>query len=213
VERCADRRLAWQGIGHRAPTSTTEYTGPSWSWASYDGIAATGLRGEWKDVAKIEDWHVELQNEQNPFGSVRTAWIRLHGPVAGLKPSEKKITDHEVILKKIGMTPLPRLRTRYSDNEEGSQVTPDHNAIRESGGWREWNMQVLILCGKKDDDKKASETIEKGAEYSSFSHCYGLVIAPVADGRMKRIGWMSLQGQEAKNILEDKECWRHVILV
>jgi hypothetical protein len=205
--------LAWQGIGHRAPTSTTEYTGPSWSWASYDGIAATGLRGEWKDVAKVEDWHVELQNEENPFGSVRNAWIRIQGPLAELKPSEKEITDHEVVLKEIGTTPLPRLRTRYSDDEEGSQVTPDHNAIRESGGWREWNMQVLILCGKKDDDEKINETIERGAEYSSFSLCYGLVIAPAGEGRMKRVGWVFLQGEEAKNILEDKECWRDVTLV
>ncbi len=205
--------LAWQGIGNRAPPSTTEYTGPSWSWASYDGIAATGLRGEWKDVAKVEDWQVELQNEANPFGSVRNAWIRIHGPLAELKPSEKEITDHEVVLREMGRTPLPRLRTRYSDNEEGSRMTPDHDAIRESRAWREWNMQVLILCGRKCDDEETNEMIEKGVEYSSFSLCYGLVIAPTEYGRMKRVGWMFLQGEEARNILEDKECWRDVILV
>lgn len=194
--------LAWQGIGRRAPSSTTEYTGPSWSWASYDGIAATGLRGDWEDVAKIKDWHVELQSEENPFGSVRNAWIRIHGPLAELKPSEKELTEHEAILKEIGRTPLPRLRTRYSDNEVGNQVTPDHDAIRESGGWRELNMQVLILVQKKDPDDKANDIL-----------CYGLVIAPAGDGRMKRVGWMFLQDEEANNILEDKECWRDVTLV
>ena len=205
--------LAWQCIGDRAPASTAEYTGPSWSWASYGGIAATGLRGEWIEIAKVDDWHVELQSEENPFGSVKNAWIRIHGPVAELKPSEKEITDHEVILKEVGITPLPRLRTRYSDNEVGNFVSPDHETVREPKYWRELNMQVLILCGKKDDDKKADETIEEGAENSSLALYYGLVMAPAGDGRMKRVGWMFLHDKEAKNMLEDKEGWRDVTLI
>ncbi|KAF4636111.1 hypothetical protein G7Y89_g1979 [Cudoniella acicularis] len=202
--------LAWQGIGHRAPTSTTEYTGPSWSWASYDGIAATGLQREWKDVAKIEDWHVELQNEANPFGEVKNAWIRIHAPLTELKPSEREITDHEIKLKEIGTTPLPRLRTQHSDNEEGGVMTPDHDDIRNSGGWREWNMQVLILCGKTTEQKS------RGVKHNSMSSCYGLVVTRAGDGRdsrMKRVGWMFLEGEESKKIIEDKECWRTVTLV
>jgi hypothetical protein len=93
---------------------------------------------------------------------VRNTWICIHAPLAELKPSEKEITDHEVILKEIGKTPLPRLRTRYSYNEDESWMMLDHDAILESGGWREW---------------------------------------------------MFLQDEEAKNILEDKECWRDVTLV
>jgi len=193
--------LAWQSIGHRAPTSATEYTGPSWSWASYDGIAATGLRGDWKDVAEIEDWHVELQSEENLFGSVKNAWIRVHGPLVELKPSEKGFNDHELVLKEMGRTPHPRLRTPYSD-EEGRQVTPDHDELKESGRWRGLNMKVLILTSKKDPDAKAKEIL-----------CYGLVIAPAGEGRMKRVGWMFLDDEEANNILEDKECWRDVTLV
>ncbi|KAE9363904.1 HET-domain-containing protein [Stipitochalara longipes BDJ] len=195
--------LAWQGLGNKAPNSATQYTGPSWSWASYDGIAATGLRGEWKDVAKIEDWHVELQNEGNPFGEVKNAWIRIHGPMTELKPSEIETTDHDNTIKEIGRTPLPRLRTRYSNNEEGSRLSLDINEVRDNGGWREWNMQVLILCGKWGEEKKADETIEQ-------------IVREAEDGqgpRMKRVGWMFLEGEEVNKVIEDKECWREVILV
>ncbi|KAH8684290.1 heterokaryon incompatibility protein-domain-containing protein, partial [Tricladium varicosporioides] len=73
--------LAWQSIGNGAPASLTQYTGPSWSWASYGGCAATGLRGHWKDVSQIEEWYVELQNQENPFGEVKSGWIRIHGPL------------------------------------------------------------------------------------------------------------------------------------
>jgi hypothetical protein len=72
---------------------------------------------------------------------------------------------------------------------------------------------VMILCSKKDDDVKANETIERSGEYGSFSPFYGLVIAPAEDGRMKRVGWMFLQDEVGKNILDDKECWRDVSLV
>ncbi|RDL37703.1 uncharacterized protein BP5553_05136 [Venustampulla echinocandica] len=211
--------LAWQGIGDRSPASTTEYTGPSWSWASYGGCAATGLQREWKDIAKIEGWHVELQNEGNPFGEVKNAWICIHGPMAELKPSEKEITDHEKKLKEIGRTPLPRLRTRHSDNEEGEVMTPDHDDIKNSAGWRKWNMQVLLLCGKNGKDERAKKTIEEknhGAEHNFTSRCYGLVITQAGDGRdsrMKRVGWMFLGGEEAKKIMDDKECWGNVTLV
>jgi hypothetical protein len=209
--------LAWQGIGRRAPNSTTQYTGPSWSWASYDGIAATGLRGKWKDVAKIEDWHVELQNEGNPFGEVKNAWIRIHGPMAELKPSEVETTDHENALKEIGRTPYPRLRTRHSKDEVGTVATLDHDDIRKERDWHGWDMQVLILCGKKGEDEKAEETIEQSAaKHDSFQFCYGLVVTQAGDSqgsKMKRVGWMFLEGEEAEKVMEDKECWRSVTLV
>jgi hypothetical protein len=211
--------LAWQGIGRRAPNSTTEYTGPSWSWASYDGVAATGLRGDWKDVAKIEDWHVELRNEGNPFGEVKNAWIRIHGPMAELKPSEVETTDHENTLKEIGRTPYPRLRTQYSKDEEGNLVTLDHRDVSDAGDWREWNMHILLLCGKNSEDKKTEETAEQGnngAEDDSMPFCYGLVVTQAGgggDSKMKRVGWTFLEGEEAKKVMEDKECWRSVTLV
>lgn len=193
--------LAWQGLADRAPVSTTQYIGPSWSWASYDGIAATGLRGDWTEIAKIEDWHVDLQNAENPLGPVKHAWIRIHGPTADLTPSKKGDTDHEVVLKQIGRTPLPRLRTKYSDDEEGKIIILDHEADKESGVWREWKMQVLLLCGKNNDKDDLSGTN------------YGLVIVSAADGRMKRVGWMFLEDEETKKIMEDKASWETVTLV
>jgi hypothetical protein len=211
--------LAWQGIGHRAPASATSYTGPSWSWASYAGIAATGLGGDWIDVAKVEDWNVELQNEGNVFGEVKNATISVRGPVAGLKRSEKEITEHEVRLRGIGWTPLPRLRTRYSDDEEGGVVTLDYKDLLESGGWKEWELEVLILCGKRGVGKKVDETGElenQGGEHDEMTFCYGLVITRTGEGqdsRMKRVGWMFIEGEEAIKVVEDKECWRTVTLV
>ena len=74
---------------------------------------------------------------------MKNAWITIHGPLIELKPSETELTDHEIILKEIGTTLLPRFRTRYSDSEQGNVATPDHDTIRESGAWREWKMQVM----------------------------------------------------------------------
>ena len=71
--------LAWQCLGSKKLLSgpRSGYTGPSWSWANYEGLAATGVRKfGFKDIAEIKDWHVEPKTNANPYGEVKEAWIR-----------------------------------------------------------------------------------------------------------------------------------------
>ncbi|RYP71211.1 hypothetical protein DL769_004731 [Monosporascus sp. CRB-8-3] len=234
--------LAWQGLGDRAPASRTEYIGPSWSWASYSGIAATGLRDGWREVADVQDWHVRVKNERNPYGEVADAWIRIRGPMADLRPSGKEDpTDHEVRLEKVGLTPLPRMCTKYVDpqDEEGTVVTPDYWEDKARSGWKNEGLKVLILGGylkedqrKQDkegqqdgkigENEKSSEEQKKVAEEAAvedklFRSFYGLVLLSVQtndqEPRMKRVGWMFLGDIEGAKLIADKETWKTVTLV
>lgn len=205
--------LAWQGLGNRKPMDNEMYIGPSWSWASYDGIAATGLSQGWTDTAEILEWHVDLKNENNPYGEVKDAWIRLRAPMAKLVPSEKTVTDHEVRLNKAGITPLPRLCTKHSDDEEGSVVSLDYKVARDSGEWREWALNVMLLGWYQ---RPEDGTDNEGGGCSE-DPSYGLVVTLVSeeDGkkRMKRVGWMFLTGEEARKVREDEGSRTTVTLV
>ncbi|RYP66271.1 hypothetical protein DL770_008830 [Monosporascus sp. CRB-9-2] len=235
--------LAWQGLGDNAPASKSEYIGPSWSWASYRGIAATGLREGWRDVAEVQDWHVRVKNERNPYGEVADAWIRLRGPMTDLRPSGKEYpTDHEVRLEKAGLTPFPRMCTKYADleDEEGIVVMLDHWDEKVRSGWKNEGLKVLILGGYPEEDdqmrqdtegqkdgkigenEKSSEEQKKVAEGAAvedklFRSFYGLVLwnAQTNDQepRMKRVGWMFLGGTEGAKLIADKETWKTVTLV
>lgn len=205
--------LAWQGLGDKTAMSSDEYIGPSWSWASYDGIAATGLKEGWKDAAEILEWHVDLKNEANPYGEVTNAWIRLRAPMAKLVASEKTETSHEVRLKNAGITPLPRLCTKYSDDEEGAIMSLDYNGDRSTAVWREWDLRVLML-GWYPKSEKGTDNARGHDE----DLAYGLVVTVVkgehADGeRMKRVGWMFLAGDQVQKFKDDEESYTTVTLV
>ena len=219
--------LTWQCLGHRAPVSAEEYTGPSWSWASYDGIAATGLQEGWKDIAQIENWQADLKNEENPYGEVENAWIRIHAPLVELRPSTTEVTDHEAKLIGADITPYPRLCNPYSKDEDGTLVSLDHRDVIEPGTWLEWHMSVLILGGYDEDDETSqdADATKEGAEMEKESEkknddtlkgpCYGLVLIPSGDkhGSMKRVGWMFLDGDEVAKIRENQQYWKTVTIV
>jgi hypothetical protein len=204
--------LAWQGLGDRKAMDNGEYIGPSWSWVSYAGIAATGLQESWIDTAEVLEWHVDLKNEANPYGEVKDAWIRLRAPIAELVASEKKVTDHEVRLSNAGIIPLPRLRTKYSDNEDGTIVSLDSQIARTSGEWRSWNLHVLLLGGYRGMGRGVGRDKQRSDESS-----YALVIVKVDNERiikrMKRVGWMFLSGDEARKVRDDESGWTTVTLI
>ncbi|KAL9093996.1 MAG: hypothetical protein Q9165_003666 [Trypethelium subeluteriae] len=72
--------LVWQSLGYRR---VSEYRAPSWSWASGDGIPATGQTVGYDKLATILDAKVTLKGE-NPFGEVTDGWIKLRAPVEQL---------------------------------------------------------------------------------------------------------------------------------
>ena len=204
--------LAWKGLKDRRPVDDEVYTGPSWSWASYDGIVTTGLRQDWKDTAEVLEWHVDPKDAANPYGEVKTAWIRIHAPVIKLVASEKRDAAHEARLKKVGLNPLPRLRTKYSDNEEGSVATPDYVTDQTAEEWRMLDLSVLLLGWVQTSE---GGTCSKGRCANDPS--LGLVVTAVdreqGTERMKRVGWMYLHGQEGIKARDEPGNYTTVTLV
>jgi hypothetical protein len=211
--------LAWQGIGNRRDFSYSQdgYFGPSWSWANYGGIAATGVRHpEFKEIAEIEEWHVEPKTELNPYGEITDAWIRLRAPMAKLSLSSVETTEYEIRLLRSGITPLPRMCTRYSTNTEGILIHFDHQE-EERGPtlWREWNLELLMLGGYPEDRKAKIDEEQNGK--NDITSCYCLVVMKTDESqgieRMKRMGWVFLGADEATKVRESDENWRTITLI
>jgi len=73
--------LVWQSLNYRRVVS--EYRAPSWSWASGDGIPASGQPYAFDEIAEILDANTTLRGE-NPFGEVIDGWIKLRAPMEQL---------------------------------------------------------------------------------------------------------------------------------
>lgn len=207
--------LAWQPLGRRGPASRDQYTGPSWSWASFDGIAATGLNPGWLDVADILEWHVDLKHEANPFGEVENAWVRIRGPVVQLRHSTQESNEHEARLGRAGLRPLPRVCTPHTESENGLIMTPDHTAITSTSEWKDWRLEVLLLGGyeEKWGQESCSDDEDTNTAIGSF---YGLVVTGVGDEqteKRRRVGFMFVDGREGSIIRDEEKNWKTVTLV
>jgi hypothetical protein len=78
--------LCWQPL--RCKAVSGPYRAPSWSWASVDGIPAAGFRGEYELLATILDHQVEIDGD-NPFGRVKSGWIKIEAPLIPLTLSKE----------------------------------------------------------------------------------------------------------------------------
>ncbi|KAF4502009.1 HET-domain containing protein [Fusarium agapanthi] len=68
--------LAWQGQWRPKLQPINEYIGPSWSWASFEGIAAPNTDPNWKSIAVVEDWKIEEVSPDDPYGQVKSASMK-----------------------------------------------------------------------------------------------------------------------------------------
>jgi len=81
--------LGWEGLGTydgTVPAALLRYIAPSWSWASYNGIAAIS-GSDWTDVATVLDYHTS-QKGTNLFGRLINGWVRIRGPLIPLDISD-----------------------------------------------------------------------------------------------------------------------------
>lgn len=141
--------LSWQW-SHSTQSVSSEYIGPSWSWASCKDIASrTNVFGG-EDVAEVVGWNVEHKVETNPYGEVASAWLRVRAPVLGLVPSKTVRPYHDARLLRAGHTPEPRMCILHGDNEVGQDVLFDNSHVVESGMWHDWDLKVMILKGYRE---------------------------------------------------------------
>lgn len=79
--------ITWGARGFHADNPPSEYVAPSWSWASYSGIAASWDRlYHVKNVAKVLGWNIEPKNKADPYGEVVDASLRIRAPITPLIP-------------------------------------------------------------------------------------------------------------------------------
>lgn len=111
--------------------------------------------GPGQNVAVIESWHTEPSHRTNPYGQVKTAWIKVCGPLVpvddnGIKAQEEVIKGTKNQQKSTfpGMC-CPRCqreRGPESENEApGSILRLDCPQKDRPEMLRHWNAHVLIL--------------------------------------------------------------------
>ncbi|VUC32975.1 unnamed protein product [Clonostachys rosea] len=177
------------------PGSRSGGSGPSWSWAGHEGPVSYFPR-KTVSAVKVESWSVELANNQNVFGRVQEAWVRLSGPVVRLQitGSSARISNRDPSLL------APHVRTPYSKQDKIARL--DHIEIMRSGQWRNWDLHLLGLTKRDQGANK-----ERGL---------GLVLAHIGDEngtQMSRVGWMSLDEELESGMLADDTCYKTITLV
>jgi len=82
---------------------SSKYRAPTWSWISMDGALLfhenyvyirTG-----RDLAVVEDIHVDLVEPHNPFGQIKGGFITLKAPIVKLPPLQVDIADRDLTIK------------------------------------------------------------------------------------------------------------------
>ncbi|KAJ3541688.1 hypothetical protein NM208_g4492 [Fusarium decemcellulare] len=72
--------LVWRGS--KALGEPSAYRAPSWSWASVDTRVMFELIGDIRtDFAEVKDVSIQLVDQNNPFGQVKSASLTLTGPL------------------------------------------------------------------------------------------------------------------------------------
>ena len=174
--------ICWQSL---RCTAVGEYRAPSWSWASVDGIAATGFTAGYKEIASVVDWHVEVDGD-NPFGRIKDAWLRLNAALVPLAVSEKPSVTGRLCVKPRGSE-----REGYICGFD----TIDRVYSVSAELVRDMDLYALVLAGCcGNGDVENPDEIER---------CMCLVVTPAGDsprksstGAMKRVGWVHVRGQD-----------------
>ncbi|KAF7511782.1 hypothetical protein GJ744_003513 [Endocarpon pusillum] len=169
--------LAWQSLGSYdddPPAISPVYIAPSWSWASYNGIAATSAEN-CTDVATILDYHISLESG-DPFGKITDGWIRVRGPLIPLSlsgvPEDEEFPGRRHMRLK---TPWGNPFGAYARFENISL----HDEAREARVLRLMPLFALMLLqiDKDDDDNITYVSLIIGAD-------------GIGNSAMKRLGFI-----------------------
>ena len=87
----------------------TPYRAPSWSWASREGKVSfhriTGQYSEGGTFARIDDIVLEYTDDNNPFGQLKSAFMRITAPVARIAWTDS-VNDTRILVNDIKLNPL-----------------------------------------------------------------------------------------------------------
>lgn len=200
--------ICWQGVGDRRPSSSDQYIAPSWSWASYAGIAGLGpTSGRYAHIGKVLDWHIDLKSEANPFGEVVGGWIQIHAPMVPLTQAtdlNKDDLEHSARFEKTGHVPIRYVRTPWTkeaDSRSYHHISLDNDENAKAGTWESLEMKVMIVASIETDDPRMS-----GVDGT----CFGLIVTNAEgqdNNQVKRLGWIHLDSEEVEEIKADQANW------
>ncbi|KAF5560494.1 het-domain-containing protein [Fusarium phyllophilum] len=163
------QELAWHGQWRQDPQPINEYIGPSWSWTSFQGTVVLNKMLNWRSIAIVEDWKIELTNPDDHYGQVKSASVRVRGPLTQLTQSTIPGGDHAERLKRAGIRPHPNFCTKYSGED--------------------MDIKMLLLGGygqaspvppcEVEGEEAAESKQDKSDENFKFKEGFGLVVTPI----------------------------------
>lgn len=193
--------LCWQSL--KCTAASGPYRAPSWSWASVDGIPATGFRADPECLATILDYRVDVDGD-NPFGRVKSGWIKIEAPFVPLTLAENTGPMGHMLLK---------------PEEGGEEVFAGFDTIDRlysvsAGMVREMKLFALIMARVTVPKQKPN------SEQSSQGVYQSLIVTPaetvessaIPFREMKRVG-MLLQSAETLKADELEDSRTTVTLV
>jgi Heterokaryon incompatibility protein (HET) len=225
--------LAWRGLrplGWETPGAQT-YNAPSWSWASYHGctFAATLGQTTWKEIASVLDYHIELKT-QNPYGEVKSGWIRIEAPLVPLSPEDEP--EHGYLRMKIAgddshcyfghwdsIDAGYDAERKFVDSLDhfalvlgrGRQINGERGEKGEADQQKEKNEEA---GGTEEGDGEAEDEDRNAAE---FDDCYWslLVVATNNGAQMRRVGSITIitEFSKGRERFEDRSKFKTIMLV
>ncbi|KPM45528.1 hypothetical protein AK830_g1068 [Neonectria ditissima] len=70
--------MCWEIDRRNAPGVRPQtYRAPTWSWASVDGPIQHNSADSMKELAIVQDAHIDLESSNSPFGKVTGGWVQL----------------------------------------------------------------------------------------------------------------------------------------
>lgn len=199
------KSLFWNVHGARTISS---YRAPSWSWASLDGRPAISLsfRVETlKEFAHLIDYYVELKGK-NPFGEVKSGWIKLQAPLLPLYLTGRRVANPEG--KFISESPLVRIQDGTDEYEARFDVENFVESTCEDGSKR---------ISFPESIKMFALILEKGRLWDQDPKYYCIIVSPIQEESltMRRLGRLEIEAQKLgeREYLDFSVGWPIVTLI
>ncbi|KAF5586880.1 het domain protein [Fusarium subglutinans] len=219
------QELAWHGLWRQNPQPINEYVGPSWSWASFQGTVVLNKKLNWRSIAIVEDWQIELTNPDDHYGQVKSASVHMRGPLTQLTKSMIPGGDHAERLERAGVRPHPNFCTKYSGEVSDTRLVLDKQDLNSSDQWQGMDIKMLLLGGYgqaspvppcEAERKEAESKQDKSDGNFKFKEGFGLVVTLInVNGviYMKRIGWTPLHSNLVEKLKETTEDWDTITII
>jgi hypothetical protein len=192
----------------RRARTLSYYRAPSWSWASLDGRSSMSFlfrTNKQKEFARLIDSHMELKGN-NPFGEVKSGWIKLQAPLLSLYLTGKRTANPDGNF--ISERPLV-VTENGSDEFEAEFDTEDFlEDIGEEGSKRirlPKSMKLFALI------------LEKGQMLDDKPRYYCVIASPIekASLTMRRLGIIRIEAQKLRELeyLDTPVNWPIITLI